>query len=221
MKQSNDNDEDNRSFRRNWDSDEYAKKARDKEKQTKIEEENEERRLKGERPKRKRAQDSESTTETRELLQARKHSINLEGMIGKVQVVQASTAASGQPGFYCKSCDVVVKDSMAYLDHINGKNHQRMLNRSMKVSKEALGDVLAKLQSLREAKRRQETKSEYSFQEEVKRRQQLEAEKKERRRIAKRRHRQQQQQQNSAGRDEDRDDIGSAMGFASFGSTKK
>ncbi|KAJ2031879.1 U4/U6.U5 snRNP associated protein [Coemansia sp. S610] len=205
-------------FRRSWDSDTYAKKARDREQQNRLADEDEERRRKGLRPRNQ----SSRPTETREPLQSRKQAVDLEGMVGKVQVVQASTAASGQPGFYCKVCDVTVKDSLSYLDHINGKNHQRMLNRSMKVATETVSDVLAKLQSLRELRRRQQAKDEYSFQDQVTQQQQAEQQKREKRREARRRRR-----QVKAGAVESKspspeaDDMGLAMGFASFGSTKK
>ncbi|KAJ2489854.1 U4/U6.U5 snRNP associated protein [Coemansia sp. RSA 2050] len=209
------------SFRRSWDNDTYAKKARDREQQNRQADEDEERRRKGLRPR----NHGSRPTEARELLQSRKQAVDLEGMVGKVQVVQASTAASGQPGFYCKVCDVTVKDSLSYLDHINGKNHQRMLNRSMKVATESVSDVLAKLQSLRELKRRQQAKDEYSFQDQVIRRQQAEQQKRGKRREARRRRR-----QAKAGADnskspipdaDDDDGMGLAMEFASFGSTKK
>ncbi|KAJ2756824.1 U4/U6.U5 snRNP associated protein [Coemansia aciculifera] len=209
-------------FRRNWDNEAYAKKARDREQQNRLADEDEERRRKGLKPRTRGAR----PTEARELLQSRKQAVDLEGMVGKVQIVQASTAASGQPGFYCKVCDVTVKDSLSYLDHINGKNHQRVLNRSMKVASETVADVLAKLQSLRELKRRQQqqTKDEYSFQEQVNQQQQAERQKRDKRREARRRQRQAKARgvgSKSPSPDADADDMGSAMGFASFGSTKK
>ncbi|KAJ2832067.1 U4/U6.U5 snRNP associated protein [Coemansia furcata] len=207
-------------FRRSWDSDTYAKKARDREQQNRLADEDEERRRKGLKPRSRGAR----PTEERELLQARRQAVDLEGMVGKVQIVQASTAASGQPGFYCKVCDVTVKDSLSYLDHINGKNHQRVLNRSMRVANESVSDVLAKLQSLRELKRRrqQQTKDEYSFQEQVNRQQQVEQQKRDKRRDARKRQRQAKARASgSKSSSPDADDMGLAMGFASFGSTKK
>jgi len=57
----------------------------------------------------------------RELLRARTEKIVLDANLNKVQVVQSTSVASKQPGFYCKICDCVVKDSVNFLDHINGK----------------------------------------------------------------------------------------------------
>ncbi|KAJ2360617.1 U4/U6.U5 snRNP associated protein, partial [Coemansia sp. RSA 2607] len=139
----------NSNSRRTWDAAVYEQKAREREQQIKDEEEDEERRRKGLKPRVRPG--TTATVKTKGLLEARKQAVNLEGMVGKVQVVQASSAASGQPGFYCSVCDVTVKDSLTYLDHINGKNHQRMLNRGMKVASETVVDVLAKLESLRKA----------------------------------------------------------------------
>ncbi|KAJ1770948.1 U4/U6.U5 snRNP associated protein [Coemansia sp. RSA 1813] len=211
-------------FRRNWDNATYEKKAQDREQKTRTEEEDEERRRKGLKP---RIRSYEEKSESKELLQAHKHGINLEGMVGKTQVVQASVAASGQPGFYCKVCDVTVKDSMSYLDHINGKNHQRMLNRSMKVAVETVDDVLAKLNDLRKAKQRQKVESaDYSFHEQVRIQQKIDQDKRLKRKEARKRHRMARttsettDETKSAARGE-ADDIELVLGISSFGSTKK
>ncbi|KAJ2553369.1 U4/U6.U5 snRNP associated protein [Coemansia sp. RSA 1933] len=213
----------NEGFRRNWDNAAYEKKAHDREQKTRAAEEDEERRRKGLKP-RVRGSDEAKSGSSRELLQAHKQAINLEGMVGKTQIVQASVAASGQPGFYCKVCDVTVKDSMSYLDHINGKNHQRMLNRSMKVAAETIDDVLAKLDELRKAKQRQMLASEdYNFHEQVRRQQQVDQEKKLKRKEARKKQRRAARTTTeTAGESKDEaDELELMLGISSFGSTKK
>ncbi|KAJ1806729.1 U4/U6.U5 snRNP associated protein [Coemansia sp. RSA 2599] len=216
------------SFRRNWDAAAYEKKARDREEQLRVEEEDEQRRRKGLKPL---ARQPTGAGKHRELLQARKQAVNLEGMVGKVQVVQTSSAASGQPGFYCSVCDVTVKDSLTYLDHINGKNHQRMLNRGMKVASETVEDVLAKLESLRRIRRQrlEQSSAEYDFHEQVKRQELLKEEKRQRRKRAQIQRKKNRQGKGSGqGADAEAgsssahsDDMLATMGFSSFGASKE
>ncbi|KAJ2350414.1 U4/U6.U5 snRNP associated protein [Coemansia erecta] len=203
-------------FRRQWDTAAYEQKARDREQQLKQEEENDERRHKGLKPLTKKP----APSAPRELLEARKASVRLDKMVGKSQIVQASSAAAGQPGFYCKECDITVKDSLSFLDHINGKKHQRELNRVMKVRNETVDDVIAKLDALRAARRRKLDRPEYDFYEQVRVQQQMDAEKRLKRREARRKQRRAKTAAD-AGAGDQPDEMAAMLGFSSFGSSKK
>ncbi|KAJ2778042.1 U4/U6.U5 snRNP associated protein [Coemansia javaensis] len=214
-------------FRRTWDAEAYDRKAQDRAKQEQEQDDNDERRRKGLAPRAPR-----TPWVQRDLLQARAGPVNLDAMVGKTQIVQAATAAAGQPGFYCKVCDVTVKDSLSYLDHINGKKHQRVLNRSMDVAIETVDDVRAKLESLRQAARRRQhaQAADYNFHEKVRVQQEIEARKKQKRREARRRHRQAKAAADPAGNNNDSgdadddggaDEMAAVMGFGAFGTSKK
>ncbi|KAJ1674445.1 U4/U6.U5 snRNP associated protein [Spiromyces aspiralis] len=150
------------SFRKTWDREEYEKRAKERERLEWEQQEDEERRQKGLPPKKRHRYEP---VPERGLLQARTTKVNLAGMLGKTQVVQASSVASRQPGFYCRVCDCTVKDSVAYLDHINGKKHQRNLEMSMRVKRDTIDDVKSKLEALK--KRKEQPQKEYDFDERV------------------------------------------------------
>ncbi|KAJ1826222.1 U4/U6.U5 snRNP associated protein [Coemansia sp. RSA 2708] len=209
------------SFRKQWDAAAYAQKAHDREQQQQLDEANEERRHKGLKPRTA----APKPAPPRDLLEARKTSVNLDKMVGTSQIVQASAAAAGQPGFYCKDCDVTVKDSLSFLDHINGKKHQRLLNRKMQVPTETLDDVLKKLDQMRADLRRRERQSgtEYDFYAQVRKQQQLDIEARIRRRDAKKKSKLKRADAKNA---LDRasgvpDEMAAMMGFSSFGSSKQ
>ena len=56
----------------------------------------------------------------RDLLRAREYKVDLDSRLNKTTVVSAN---DGTGGYYCEVCDCVIKDSMNFLDHINGTHN--------------------------------------------------------------------------------------------------
>lgn len=74
-----------------------------------------------------------------------------KSQLGKSVTITVANAADleAQSVFYCKTCKVQLKDSVAYFDHINGKKHNQMLGMSMIVERVTPDRVRAKLAGLK------------------------------------------------------------------------
>mmetsp|Transcript_1548 Transcript_1548/g.2776 ORF Transcript_1548/g.2776 Transcript_1548/m.2776 type:complete len:196 (-) Transcript_1548:181-768(-) len=81
---------------------------------------------------------------TRAWLQSRKHAPQLDVREGTSQII--SHVRDTNSGFHCSVCDVLLKDSHAFLNHLNGKPHQKKLGMTMRVKRDTVSDVRAALQ---------------------------------------------------------------------------
>ena len=76
--------------------------------------------------------------------------------IGREMTQDLEEGDAGEKGpsslFFCKSCNVHLKDSQAYIDHINGKNHYKALGMSMVVERVGLDRVKERLAGLKRRK---------------------------------------------------------------------
>ncbi|XP_012833821.1 PREDICTED: zinc finger matrin-type protein 2 isoform X2 [Erythranthe guttata] len=124
-------------FRKKFDREEYLQRARARE---------EKEAEAGKRTK------SSGPPVQRKPLKHRDYEVDLESRLGKTQVVTPIAPLSQQAGYYCSVCECVVKDSANYLDHINGKKHQRALGMSMRSERATLEQVKDRFEVLKKRK---------------------------------------------------------------------
>lgn len=104
----------------------------------------------------------------RAFLKARTNKVkSLDAKIGSTEIVNPDAAATTKSvsgdsrlaekdsavtksgiGWHCKVCDCFLKDSLTYLDHINGRKHQRNLGYSMRVERSTKDQVVSRLAGL-------------------------------------------------------------------------
>jgi len=108
----------------------------------------------------------------RALLKARSRKVDIDSRIGSIEMVSSEAIATTSAktgstkdgvvksgvGWHCSVCDCFLKDSMTYLDHINGRKHQKNLGYSMKVERSSKNDVASKLKRILDAKKSKKQK---------------------------------------------------------------
>ncbi|GAA0175372.1 RNA processing factor [Lithospermum erythrorhizon] len=153
----------------------------------------------------------------RKPLKQRDYHVDLESRLGKTQVVTPVAPLSQQAGYYCSVCECVVKDSANYLDHINGKKHQRALGMSMRVERASLEQVQQRFESLKKRKD-PGSFSEQDFDERILK-QQLEEEERKRERREKKKEKK--REKTVEEEPEEDPDVAALMGFGGFRTSKK
>lgn len=182
--------------RRKWDKAEYQKLAQERLKSVKD--------------------STEEEPIQRENLKRRDYKVDLDSKLGKSVVINKNTPTSQSGGYYCNVCDCVVKDSINFLDHINGKKHQRNLGMSMKVERSTVDQVKERFQQNK--KKMEEKKKDYELEKRLREAKEEEERYKE--------HKKEKRKDRKRKADEDLSaempgDIAAIMGFSGFGGSKK
>jgi len=89
----------------------------------------------------------------RDMLTARDYKVDLDSKVNRTSVVSMTDGGKdGSAGYYCEVCDCVIKDSMNYLDHINGRKHIQNLGMSMNLTRSTVEDVKNRFKMHKEKK---------------------------------------------------------------------
>ncbi|KAI1339487.1 hypothetical protein F5Y15DRAFT_74296 [Xylariaceae sp. FL0016] len=220
------------SFRRSYDLNEYAEKAKIRESAEKEEAKARyEAKLAGKKYYKPMTGDE---THTR----ARRDVIDLEANVGKTMLVPAGAGQGKRgrgAGFYCSACDLTFKDNVQWVEHINSMQHLRNIGETGEVKKATAEDVHQRIAEVWE--RLQEQKKEATTT--LKERLELRHEEEEKEREARRIKRHEEMAKKKAERDaaekvkveygddvriegeHDEDDMMAAMGITGFGGSKK
>jgi len=188
----------------------------------------------------------------RAFLKARRNNVDIDSKIGTSEMVSAESAALSSKagdnkdgvvksgiGWHCKVCDCFLKDSHTYLDHINGRKHQRNLGYSMRVERSTKDDLMNRLSQLTKKKEEEETREdipepETKYEDLVKQKDEEEQRRKEERRKKRQERKKVLQQQASAEEERNEEDeeeevesegidpaMAAMMGFSGFGGGNK
>ncbi|KZT70912.1 hypothetical protein DAEQUDRAFT_666824 [Daedalea quercina L-15889] len=211
-------------FRKKWDKEEYADKARQRDQEEKERmQENEERLKQGKKPRKGKRDDLPKPTE---LMKRREGSLELEKNLNKTMIVQnAGTRGPGVPGFYCETCNRTYKDSIGYLDHLNGRAHLRAMGQTTRIARSTVEQVRARIAYLREKTKEASSAKSFDFEKrlaEVREREAaLRAEKKAAKKALRERARVELVKDATTEEVQEQSNMMQMMGFSGFGSSKK
>ncbi|KAK0715047.1 hypothetical protein B0H67DRAFT_579852 [Lasiosphaeris hirsuta] len=219
-------------FRKTYDLDEYAAKAKEREAAEK-----EERKARWEakmagKKYYKPLDGSETLTTARNATQ------DFSRMVGTSTLVPAGAGVGKRgrgAGFYCEACDLTFKDNLQWIEHTNSMQHQRSIGQTGEVRKATVAEVHARIVTLWERKQEREREQVVSLKERL----EVRAEEEEKERDEKRKKRKEAEERRRLEKEaalkikteygedvrvegeHDEDDMMAAMGFTGFGTTIK
>lgn len=219
-------------FRKTWDLDEYAAKA--KEREAKEKEEGKARyeaKLAGKKYYKPLTGDETYTS-------ARRNVIDLTQQVGKTQLVPAGAGVGKRgrgAGFYCEACDLTFKDNKQFVEHLNTPQHLLNTGQTTEVKRATAEEVHQRIEYFIRRREELEKEKQTSLHERL----QLREEEAEKEAEERRKKRKEENERKKAKREEeskvkmeygddiriegehDEDDMMAQMGFTGFGTSKK
>ncbi len=150
--------------------------------------------------------------------------VNYGAQLGKAQVVNLVGDRGKQGGFYCEVCDVLMKDSLAFAGHLNGKMHQRVLGMSMRTESVGVDSVKEKLAALKRRRDGGPTDADAAYDAKMAKLMEEDEAKRKARKLEKAEKKQKEKEEKERAEKEEEDgmdpDMMAMMGFGGFGSSK-
>ncbi|KUI55868.1 U4/U6.U5 small nuclear ribonucleoprotein component snu23 [Cytospora mali] len=223
---------DDTSFRKKYDKEEYAAKAKDREAAEREESKARyEAKLAGKKYYKPLTGEETHT-------QARNTVLDLSSHVGKTQLVAAGAGVGKRgrgAGFYCEACDLTFKDNVQWVEHINSMQHLRATGQTGEVRAASAEDVRRRVDEVWERRMELEREKVTGLQERIK----IHVEDEEREREERRKKRREAEERRRLEREKektvkveygedvrvegehDEEDMMAAMGITGFGTSKR
>ena len=145
--------------RRTWDIEEYERRAKERAEtgDETVEGDMDSRPLRDREEFKKAAEGMAGPSgSARAFVKVRETNLNLNSAIGKTQIISDNGIRQKGGGWFCDVCDCLLKDTTTYLDHINGKKHQRALGFTMRVERSTVEQVTNRFEHIKKRKEAEE-----------------------------------------------------------------